>query len=120
VDPSGDSPPDEAVLVRGGRCKVDSLVDAVERCFRDHKEHALSFSSLGDDGVPKPPRPNPEMRLITAERLRALGCTLRFTGRPGHVSAYLPENFNEMFFVMLEAALDPPIKNPRPAKGKGT
>ena len=56
--------------------------------------------------------PHPLMRTSTVRTVREAGFNLEHTGRPGHVTLYLPDSLTEEDWQRLEQAFGPPVPNP--------
>jgi hypothetical protein len=114
--------PADAVVIRGGQMKAESLKDAAEAywakfegkrgyaltvwCWPGHTAEEIA-QAVGSHRLP-----HREMRKSTVERLRELGYPLEPSFGEHHYSLRLPDPPTPQDWVNLDLAFDPPQPNP--------
>ena len=93
------------------------LVAAATLYHREYDRYGLSLStwpgSTAEEIAMRPGGPpHSMMRASTVRRLRQAGFDLEPTGRPGHVTLYLPDPPTEEDWERLEQAFGPAVPNP--------
>lgn len=123
-------PPNDALLVRGGEMKADSLAISAEAHHEQYGEFALSFWTVpGLDAKQiaervhaqwvnaveprRHPLPHPKIRYASAGALRQLGYRVVYSEpRPMHVSVIFPSAPSAKDWVRIDEVFGPSADNP--------